>query len=108
MATITKEKIFSFETLQEQAEAYFDESGESAGASATFENGYVTFTTCRIRECEVKVYRFQENDELYAKMDEAYIQILENLTSGSDFWDMWNAIINTIVDFVIVDEVYNP
>lgn len=105
---ITKEKIFTFDTLQEQAEAYFDESGETSAASATYEGGVITFTTCRIKDCAVKVYRFQESDEIYNKMDEAYIQVLENHTSGSDFWDMWHAIINTIVDFQIVDEVYNP
>ncbi len=105
---LTKEKIFTFDTVREQAEALFDESGETDAASATYANGMITLTTCRIRDCDVKVYHLKESDEIYAKMDEAYLQILENITSGSDFWDMWNAIINTIIDFLIVDEVYNP
>jgi len=56
---------------------------------------------------EVQVYRVEETDELYEKLDALYVQQLDN-TSGSDFWDMWSAVLTVLEPHKIVDEVLNP
>ena len=104
----TKEKIFTFDELQEVVEQYYDESEETANASVSFEDGIITLTTCKFKDCEVKVYRVKESEELYRKMDEDYLLLLEDASSGSDFWDKWNSIIYSLNDYRIVDDVFNP
>lgn len=104
----TREKIFTFDELEEVVEQYYDESEETANAVISFNEGIIVLTTCKFKDCEVKVYRVKESPELYAKMDEDYLLLLEDGTSGSDFWDKWNAIIYTLQDFCIVDDVLNP
>ena len=107
-AITTREKVFSFDQVEEIVEQLFDEAAEEKNARVTYENEYLTLTVCRIKDCEVQVFRIKENPELYAQMDAKYLDILENESSGSDFWDMWNTIINVLESHRIVDEVFNP
>lgn len=110
MATDIKTKVltFDFDQIEEVVEQLFDESGETQNAIITYEDGTITLTTVRIRDCDIQVYRSKETKEVYEQMDAKYIEILEDRTTGSDFWDMWNAIIDSLEAYKIVDDVFNP
>ncbi len=104
----SKVEVFTFDSLEEIVEGYFDETEERENAAITFDNGTITLTTVKFKDVEVAVYQVKESQEIYDKMDELYMQILENQSTGSDFWDMWSAIIQTLEPYKIVDEVMLP
>ena len=109
MATKTaKELTFSFETIEELCDMLFDESGETRAARVTYENGEIILIAARLRDVDVQVYKVKDSPELYEKMDDKYVEVLENMTSGSDFYDKWHALIETLEQYKLVDEVLNP
>lgn len=103
-----KDSIFSFDTIEELCDALFDESGEEKNAAVSYDDGTIRLTVVRIRDVDVQVYQVKDSPELYAAMDENYLAILENITSGSDFYDQWTALLNVLEPYKIVDEVLNP
>ena len=104
---VTKEAIFTFDFLEEIVSEYFDESEEEANASITFENGMLTFTVCRFRNCEITVYHVKETPELYAELDAKYLDLADE-SQESDFWVMWTAILDVFNPYKITDEIFNP
>ena len=103
-----KDEVFTFDSLEELVEGYFEETEERESAAITFDNEIITLTTIKFKDCEVTVYRVKESQEIYTSMDEQYLTLLENMSTGSDFWDMWAEVIATLQPYKIVDEVMLP
>lgn len=104
----TKEITFTFDDIEELTEELFDESGEEQSARVTYEDGTITLIKARLRDVDVQVYRVKDTPELYEAIDAEYLNVLENMTTGSDFWDRWHAVTHVLENHKIVDEVLNP
>lgn len=107
--TITREKIFDLDMLYELSERYELESVESGDARITVsDSGLFTLTIFDVPETSVTVYHttVKQLDLLYVAMDEKYIDVLENSTSGSDFWDQWHSVIELLEPYKIAEESF--
>lgn len=108
MQSTTKDEVFSFDVLEEHVEGYFEETEERENASVTYENNILTLTVVKFQDFEVTVYRAPESKELYTAMDDKYLEILKEKSTGNDFWDMWAAMLAVLEPYKIVDEIMNP
>lgn len=52
-----------------------------------------------------RVYRIPANDAFFLSADAEYKEILENSSTGNDFWDKWNAFMFAAIEYLIVDEI---
>lgn len=104
----TKAEIFDFDELEALVEQYHDHSGEKANASLRYGAGRLLLLVGTFRDFNVQVFQVAETPELYQKMEAKYIEILENRSSGDDFSDKWDAVMEVMTDYKIIDESLNP
>jgi hypothetical protein len=107
---IQKEKIFDLDSIYELADRYELESLESGDARVTvLPNGLFTLTVLEKQDTSISIFHttVKQLEELYSKMDEKYLYVLEASTSGSDFWDQWYAITEVLEPYKIAEESFS-
>ena len=104
----TQIDTFSFETIEELTQQYFEENECAGNAIITYDNGFLTLVVVEYKTCDIQVFHVKEDETLYAKMDKTYVNIVENMSTGSDFWDKWDAMLEIFEPFKIVDNTFNP
>lgn len=113
---------FGYDDIEELISLYKDEMGSSYGGICNYAAEYdpereakrmrgepvedKVFITLMILKAasEVKIYRVPVSDEIFCQIDAKYASILEESSSGNDFWDRWNAMLSVFEPWCIVND----
>ena len=107
------ETIFDSESLAALAEDFYAENGDCGEAKLrSFNSKMLNLTIFEHdilgKEVTFSVYIFNDSDEVYRAMDQKYRDILRNNSSGSEFWDQWNAVKAVLeLKHLIVQETFS-
>jgi len=101
---------FDLETLEELAEMYGEENSYDSEARVRLIDGNIVLTVVDREdrpENRLIVYYVENTPGLFQDMDKKYVEALLNSeSSGNDFWDKWNAVLETLSPCKIVDDTF--
>lgn len=98
---------FDYETLEELTDIYCDENNGKIFAKLNLIDDCISLTIFNVEDVHITVYYAENTQALYKTIDAKYVEIIDTMTSGNDFWDKWNAVIETFETCKIVDDRFD-
>jgi hypothetical protein len=105
---IVKDPIFDLVKIEELCDQIQDESDYSLDARVTYGNGNITLVVYDKQNTGIDVYHTEASDAFFKLVDAKYIDVLENDTCGSDFWDSWYSLLEVLTPFKIAEDIFTP